>query len=136
MISSIASVTIVPFDRNVSRSDIECPGDTLSYQCSIQSNSESVRLNWQIFFPGENSVNITYDNSSMANQLHFLGRGITTVLSRYIADVLVESILMLTVLRDVDIMNGTIIECSSGDLDSLMINVYVNTSGEREHRHD
>ena len=90
---------------------------------------------WKVSFPEENSINITYDNPSMTNKLDFLGHGITTVLSRYIADVLVESILTLTVLQDVN-MNGTIIECSSGDLDSLIINAYVNTSGEREYHHD
>ena len=86
---------------------------------------------WQVSFPGENSANITYYNSSMINQLHFLRNGITTLLSRYSAEVFAESILTLTVLQDVD-MNGTIIECSSENLDSVMRNVYVNTSGERE----
>lgn len=107
-------------------SDIECPGDSISYRCSIQSNSEYIELTWQILFPNGNSVNITYNSTSTTNQLESLGHSnITTVLSNYIPGVYAESILTLTV-----DMNGTEIECSSSELDSFSVKVYFNTSGE------
>ena len=128
--SFAAFVTISPLVRNVSRSDIECPGDSISYRCSIQSNSEYIELTWKILFPDGNSVNFTYNNTSTTNQLEVLGhRTITTVLSSYIPEVYAESILTLTVLEGVD-MNGTEIECSSSELNSSAVKVYFNTSGE------
>ena len=110
--------------------DIECPGDTISYECSILSNSESVQLTWTITLPEERPISITYNNMSAVNSVDVLDMNVRTILSSYVSDVSVRSILILTVMRS-NKMYRIGIECSSEDLDSAMEDAYVNTSGKR-----
>lgn len=124
----LASVSITPLTRNVSRLDIECPGDTIPFRCSILSNSETIQLTWHITFPDKMPITITYDNTSIPNTVDILETNVTAILASYVKDEFVESIITLMVLNSVA-MNQTEIKCSSEDLDSTAIEVYVNTSG-------
>ena len=125
----LAMVTITALQRNVSRQDIECPGDTIPYRCSVQSNSETVQLNWMVTFPGQDTIiMVLYTNDSSRNAVTFLPMNLTARLTQYEVDQNVESELVLTVLQTVP-MNGTILECRSEDLASENETVYVNTEG-------
>ena len=115
-------------ERNVSREDIECPGDTISYVCSVQSNSETVQLSWMVTFPGQEAITMSYINDSYLNVVVLLDVNVTTTLTQYIMDEFIESEIVLTVLQNIS-MNGTLLECSSEDLTSEMDIVYVDTSG-------
>ena len=106
-------------ERNFFRDDINCPGDTILYRCSIASNSETVQLTWLVTLPGMVPVNITYDNTSIPNTVDTtFGNNITTTLTNFTVDLYTESTIMFTVLRDV-VMNGTMLECISGELAAL-----------------
>lgn len=113
-------------ERNVSRSDIECPGDVIPYNCSVWSNSENVQLTWIITFPDQTAFNVTY--SSNYNTSVDLGMGIITLLTEYVEDQYIESLLVLTV-QNVS-MNGTQLECKSAALDSMTVTVSINISSK------
>ena len=109
---------------------INCPGDTITYNCSVLSNSEMVHLTWHITFPGLAPITITYDNSSLINVVDYLGLNVSATLLRYIPDQYIESVIKFTLLKNVT-MNGTLLECSvSPSLDNDTTFVLVNTSGK------
>lgn len=112
----------------MSRVDIECPGDTIPYNCSIRSNSETVHLIWRVTIPGQMPMTSTYDGTSTLNNKDSLGASTTTVLTRYTSQAYIESILTFSVLKNVS-LNSTTIECSSEGLDNDTQTVFVNTSG-------
>ena len=117
------------FERNVSREDIECPGDTISYRCSVQSNSETVQLSWMVTFPGQEAITMSYIDNSYLNSVVLLDVNVSTTLTQYIMDEFIESEIVLTVLQNIS-MNGTLLECRSEDLASKNLTVFVNTSGK------
>ena len=123
-----ATVDLVLLLRNVSRPDIECPGDVILFRCSVQSNSETVQLSWLVTFPGQETITISYNNESNTNTLEYYPVNITARLTQYTSDQSAESELQLTVLQNVT-MSGTILECMSEDLASRNVTVSVNTSG-------
>ena len=123
-----ATVDLVLLSRNVSRPDIECPGDIILFRCSVQSNSETVQLRWLITFPGQDTITIPYINESNLNTLEHHSMNITARLTQYTSDQSVESELLLTVLPNVS-MNGTILVCMTEDLASRNVTVSFNTSG-------
>ena len=124
----VASVTLTPLERNNSRVDIECPGDTISYNCSIWSNSETVQLTWRVTLPGEAPMVMTYDGSSSLNTVDNLGMDISTILTSYMSDQYIASSITLTILRGVP-MNGSLLECFTERLDDDSDTIYVNSSG-------
>ena len=119
--------TILPLERNVSRKDIECPGDVIPFHCIVQSNSETVHLKWRVTLPGQMPVNVTYDATSSMSADH-LNKYITTELTAFESDVYAGSLLLLTLQADSD-ANQTIVECLIVDLANDSLNVYVNSSG-------
>ena len=109
---------------------IDCPGDTIIYNCSVLSNSEMVHLTWYVTFPGLTPINITYGNDSSINISSHLGMNVSATLMRYEADQYIESVIMFTLLKNVT-LNGTLLECSvAPSLDSDNMFVLVNTSGK------
>ena len=115
--------------RVVVRNDTDCPGDTIHYQCSVMSNSETVQLTWRVTLPGMMPVNITYDSTSLPNTVDTdFGYNITTILTDFIPDMYIESTIVFTVLSDVD-LNQTLLECISEHLDESLDRVLVNIAG-------
>ena len=126
---SPALVDLVSLGRNVSRLDIECPGDTISYICSVMSNSEMVQLTWRVTLPGGMTANVTYDNTSILNTVDDIGiHYIVTILTGYTSGEYIESTIVFTVLADVD-LNVTMLECISEDLDSDLDTIFFITAG-------
>ena len=127
----VADVDLTLVEQNFARNDINCPGDTISYRCSVVSNSETVQLTWRVTLPGMMPVNITYDNTSISNTVDTVfGNNITTILTNFTVDTYIESRIVFTVLRDV-ILNGTMLECLSEHLDDSVttLTVFINISG-------
>ena len=128
-LSLTASVSLLEMGRNVSRTDIECSGDTITYRCSVLSNSESIILMWFVTIPGKETVNITHDKRSLLDNVDYLGINITARLVDFTDQDSIESIIVLTVLDDPSV-DRTVVECRSAHLDSEMTEVFVNKSGK------
>ncbi len=62
-----ATVNLDILERNITRPNIDCPGDTLSYNCSVVMNTDRVDLTWIITLPGQIPISITYDDTSVLN---------------------------------------------------------------------
>ena len=125
----IASVIIIPLERNVSRNDTECPGDTIPYICSIWSNSDKLQLTWRVILPGQQPLNITYHGTSNYNDVDFLNDFVTTSLTQFTNDQYIESMLTFIVSNDIS-TNWTVrLECLIEDLNSTMVYVTINLSG-------
>ena len=123
-------ITLMPLPRIVSRSDIECPGDTIPYRCTVQSNSEMVELRWLVTFPGQDTITMfLYTNDSERNVAMYMPMNLTARLIQPGDDENLASEIELTVLQNVS-MNGTLLECKSEDLASENETVYVNTAGK------
>ena len=106
---------------------IDCPGDTFSYVCSINSNTEMLHLTWTVTYPGVKPVNVTYDVNSPINEQGSLTADVTTSLQE-IRQGDIQSSLVVTVHNAS--MNQTLIECSiAPNLDSRIETLVVNTSG-------
>ena len=112
--------------------------DTISYNCSILSNSERVQLTWSVTLPGSMPVTITYDNTSILNNMDNLAIGVQTMLTTYRRDEYIESLIVFTIIRNIA-LNETMLECSiSGvdsegaisDLESETIKVFVNSTSK------
>lgn len=89
-------MSLIPLPRMVSRHDIDCPGDIISYNCSIQSNSETLHLIWRVTLPGHSvPIDRVYNESSALNMN--VTSHINTYLSRYVRDEYIESTLAITV---------------------------------------
>ena len=128
----LANITLTALERNVSCLDIECPGDTIPYRCSVSSNSEMVQLRWLVAFPGQDTITVLYTSGSTQNAVDYIGANVTSSLLQYRSDEYIESVIVLTVLQNVS-MNGTLLVCKSEDLTSENAGVYVNTSGTHFH---
>ncbi len=123
-----ASVSLKILERNSLRPDIDCPGDTLSYNCSILSNSENINLMWHVTFPGSEPLSISYNVISVPNVKSNLAMNISTILTGFRRDQYIESILVFTLSRGFQ-MNGTKLECNITDLDNEITYVFFNISG-------
>ena len=91
--------------------------DTISYNCFILSNSERVHLTWSVTLPGSMPVTITYDNTSILNNMDNLAMGVNTVLTTYRRDEYIESLIVFTIIRNI-VLNEAMLECSISGLDS------------------
>ncbi len=108
--------------------EIDCPGDTVSYNCSVTSNTEVLHLTWSVEFPDLLPINITYfyyDDRSLGG-IDMLDMDISAALIDF-REGYVESSITLVVFKSS--MNGTIVKCSIADLDRDMVTIVINTSG-------
>lgn len=119
---------LTTLERNVSRPDIECPGDTIPYKCSIQSNSENIFLRWQVSIPGQIPLTITYDSTSMPNSNEALSAHVRSTLTSFVSQSYVESVIEVEVPRGVS-FNNTMVECSFSTLTTDMVTVLVDSAG-------
>ena len=116
-----AFVEIIPLDRG---ENIECPGDIILYNCSIQSNSEAVHLTWRVTLPGEIPISITYPNPSIS----FNSTYITTSLTGFRSDEFIHSTLEVSLQPDI-LTEEIMIECSIGDLGNDTAIIDITESG-------
>ena len=123
MFNFVASVKIIPLEHVMFTSNILCPGDIIPYNCSIQSNSETVHLTWRVTIPGEMPINITYYN--ITDEITNLNSFITTTITDFRSDMLIHSMLEVSVA----IADQILLECSIDDLQNDSTTVVINTSG-------
>ena len=116
-------------EQNEISPDIDCSGDTIIYNCSILSNSESLHLTWSINLPGLEPFNITYTATSTLRHMGKLDFNISSILTEFRLDEYIESQITLTLLKNVT-MNGTELTCSTGPDYVSMMHLLVNTSGK------
>ena len=126
-----ASLSLIFIQRNNSRPDIECPGDTISYNCSIVSNAIYLRLTWVVTFPGLSPITLTYGADSTLDVKDLLDMNISTTLTEFRASEYIESVIELTVFRGIE-MNTTLLECSIAGYGSVSEEISFNTSGKAE----
>ncbi len=115
--------------RETARTDIECEEDVISFNCSIVSNSETLHLTWHITFPGLMPLSFTYNSSSTLHSYYYLPFNTTIILSQYLEDEYIESILYFEVMRNVTI-TGTTVECEIEDLGYISEILIVDTSSK------
>ncbi len=114
-----------------SRPDIECPGDVISFNCSVVTNSENPQLAWQGTLPNnEISDGITFNSSSAPGpiDLGFARITLTEVMNLSTLVVSIESTFELILLSDIP-LNQTLLQCYSENLDNASLYVNVNSSG-------
>lgn len=106
---------------------IDCPGEIITYNCSILSNTENLLLTWSIDFPENLSLTITYDMFSFIGDMDDLGWNVTATLTDYTSDY-IKSRLEIIVPKSFEI-NRTKVECSIEDLNFDTATVYVIFEG-------
>ncbi len=121
------SVNLQLLESNMSRSDIDCPGDTISYICTVQSGSPSIQLEWIISFFERKTRGVLYNNRSILQDQTVLDFNTRTSLVSSERGYL-ESVLIFTLATGVT-LNGTELECGIDNIDSETDTVSVNKSG-------
>lgn len=103
--------------------DIDCPGDSVTYNCSIVSNTEYLHLIWTVIFPDEMPVTVIYDGLSLVGNVNNLDYNITSTLIT-IREEYIESIIKINLLSNVS-QDNSLIECSIEDLanESMILNL-------------
>ena len=125
----LAFVTLSIIEKNSTYNDIDCPGDTILYNCSIESNSENIHLTWTIKFPGFVPIEITYNSTSIPGDVDYLDMNISVKLIDFMYQDIIQSTLLLTQLNKIP-MNGTEVQCSIAPvLANDTVTVFINTSG-------
>ena len=114
-------------ERNTAKLDIDCPGDTIIYNCSIHSNSEMVHLVWNIILPDFMPLTVIYDNTSILNKIDSLDISFLTMVTNYNSGEYIESIIFFNVLGNIT-RSGTLLECSISDLDTESLTIFENIS--------
>ena len=127
-----ATVNLDILERNITRPNIDCPGDTLSYNCSVVMNTDRVDLTWIITLPGQIPISITYDNTSVLDDLDYLDESVITTLTEYRSDEYIESIATIIVMSNIT-LNQSKIECTISNQKIESIIAFVNTSGTNLH---
>ena len=111
----------------MSRPDIDCPDDTISYLCTIfVSNNETLNLMWRVTFPGLMPILFKYDKNSNLESVEYLSMNISATLTRFTNES-IESVIVLTVLKNVS-MNGTKLMCFITDITNDMAIVNIKES--------
>ena len=118
----IASVDITPKGNNTG---IECPGDILSYTCSIKSNNNYIHLIWRVTFPDNTTISIIFDEDS---EINITGNFISTRLE-FSNNSYIESTLEFTIQdNDIFLYNNkmVLIWCGIGDIENDSVTAVVN----------
>ena len=126
---SLATVTLEFLDSVMAQDAIDCPGDTITYNCSIDTNTEYLSLTWTVNLPGQTPINVTYEAMpplSLGDVNQLLDRSISTSLVE-LSEGNIQSTITFVVLGSY--MNGTTLKCSIASLDSDMDIILINTSG-------
>ena len=127
MLSS-ATVTLKLAEKKSIRPDIDCQGDTISYNCSVLPNSENGILIWTLTLPEQTPISITYDSMSNLDRLNYLIMNVITMLTEYRMNEYIESILTLTISQNY-FLNGSRVECGISTTTSESTQVVINALG-------
>ena len=130
LLSNIATVNITSLQRNISRAEMNCPGDIISYQCSIFTNSEFPSLTWTVTLPGKMPLMITYNkNHTLHNvNVNSLMNFITSTLVAFTNDTFINSVLEVKLQENIS-AHQTQLQCSMQNLSVADTTVYTNTQG-------
>ncbi len=109
--------------------DIDCLGDTISYSCSILSNSETLDLIWRVTIPGLLPINIMYNINSSLGNVEYFPENISVVLTSYRKDMYIISSINFKVLRYVT-LNETLLECGMTGFNHKSVHLLVNSLGK------
>ncbi len=123
---SLATVILEFLESTKKLDEMDCPGDTISYNCSIMSNTEDLHLTWSVEFPNSLPINITYSDDGSLREIDMLDVGIRATLMDFRGGY-VQSSITLVVFNSS--MNGTIVKCSIANLDLDNVTILINTSG-------
>lgn len=69
--------------RNTIHSDIDCPGDHITYTCTVHSNSITLDLVWNITLSAEMSQQVAFSSAADLNRIINLNRNAFVVLEEY-----------------------------------------------------
>ena len=120
---------MIALSRLVPRPEIECPGDTITYNCSIQSNSEALQLIWRISISGQMPIDVIYNDTSNFANMSRLNGYITTSLTKFIRDECIESTLVITVQPNAS-TSHLMLQCFIEGLGSDFSDVVINSSSK------
>ena len=91
--------------------DLECPGDTITYWCSIVSEIDDLHLIWDIMLPGETRHIIHYNSTSPLNAVATVDMyNISSTLVNYTRGHFIASSIEVVLLPGVP-MSGTVLGC-------------------------
>ena len=120
--------------RITAMNGIECPGDTIPYDCFILSNSETIHLTWSVILSGQLTNSVTYSTADSGfNNRTNLDTYIITSLTAFKTDEFIRSTLEVIVQPNIPI-HGVEVECSISDLGSASVSVVVNRAGKKDYR--
>ena len=111
-------------ERTAFGSPIECPGDIISYNCSIESNSEEIQLTWHVTIPEQMLVDVTFSNLSAS--VTPLTSYISTSVTGFESEQYIHSYLEITV--HPNIPTEIMLDCFMTDLGNDTEIVLVNAS--------
>ena len=129
-----ANLTLTELPSMRSLLPIECPGDVVSFRCSVHTNSENPQITWQITPPAfAVSEVITYNGSSILGLVDVSPLGIARVTLTQFANIstvttYIESVFEIMLLPDIQ-LNQTFLQCSTENLSNDSLYVDFNTSG-------
>ena len=108
---------------------MNCPGDIISYQCSISTNSEIPSLTWTVTLPGKMPLMITHSKNRIIHNVNsLLNSLITSKLEAFTNDTFINSVLEVKLQANIS-TNQTQIQCSMQNLSAADTTVYINTAG-------
>ena len=110
------------------REIIDCPSDVISYKCEIRSNHEEIHLIWKITSPEFQPMMIQYNSTSNHQSvIDDLGMGITSVLTHYINEEYIESLLVIR--NNIASVKEIHLECLITDLSTAEKTVLFRAAG-------
>lgn len=113
---------------------MDCPGDTISYSCSITSNAESTQLIWSVTFPGNTPTAYIYNRTVMNSSVSVSTNHRSESEANY-RNIYMQSTIILTILRNVS-MNRAKLECNlagvnnATEYNNAAEYILVNSAGE------
>lgn len=110
-------------------SDIECPGDVLTYNCSIRSNSENLHLIWRVTLPGDILIHTMYNMTSALQDRNTLSTFISTSLESYTDDKYIESLLFYTIQASDPSLQTATLECFITGLGNASVDIISSAAG-------
>lgn len=87
-------------ERNISRANVFCEEDEITYRCAIQSDTDYLHLTWNVTLPGHEPLSIRHEDISTLNIQQMYDLNIVSTLTQYILGEYIESTIVLIVEKD------------------------------------